>query len=155
MRRLERVEDLLPAVDVLAGASEPVLVDHGVLAGPVDVADAERLAQDQVTLDDRVIPEIEGANRRARGAVALRVVLTAVARTAEAAGREHRDKRHALAAAFVQPLPAAERRTVRLHRAPQVCAAVGDEREARLPIECAVVADVDRAMGDLSESRIK
>src|SRR5262249_45085028 len=149
--RLQRVEDLLPAVHVLAGPGKAVLVDDGVGAGAVDVPDAERLAENQVAVHDRELVPVERAHRRPCRAVPFGVVLAAVARTAEPARREHLDQRYFLAAAGAVVLRVVgEARPVRLDRAPEVCAPVRDDREARLAADLAVVTDVRRAPGDLS-----
>src|SRR5262245_4050993 len=144
MRRLDRVEDLLPAVDVLTRPGELVLVDRGVLALPGDVRDAERLAEDQVAVDDRELVAVERAHRRAGRAVPLGVVLAAVARTAEASRRDDRDQRHLLSLLTRRNLLLVGRlrRAVRLHRTAEVGAAVRDDREAGLTVQRAVVADV-------------
>src|SRR5690348_7410876 len=152
VRRLNRVEDLLDAVDVLARAGELVGVDLGVFPLTVDVRDAERLAEDEVAVDDRVLVAVERPDRRAGRAVPLRVVLAAVTRAAEAAGRNRRDERHLLSLLAGRNLLLVTRLhgTVRLHRATEVRAAVRDDREARLTVECTVVADVRRTPRDVA-----
>src|SRR5262249_25494439 len=151
VRRIQWVEDLLPAVDVLAGTGEAVLVDDGVCAGAVHVPDAEGLAEHEVAVGDRELVPVERPDGRTRRAGPLRVVLAAVARTAETAGREHLDQRHFLAAAGAVVLRVVgEARAVRLHGTPEVRAPVRDDREARLAVELAVVTDVRGAAGDLS-----
>src|SRR5262249_40968219 len=100
---------------------------------------------------ERELVRVERAPGRPCGAVPFGVVLAAVARTAEPARREHLDQRYFLAAAGAVVLRVVgEARPVRLDRAPEVCAPVRDDREARLAADLAVVTDVRRAPGDLS-----
>src|SRR5438132_1081790 len=88
-------------------------------------------------------------------AVALGVVLAAVARAAEAAGGKHGDQRNLLAPAALEVfLLVGLLRPVRLHGAAQVRAAVGDDREARLAVQQAVVPDVGRSARDLARIRM-
>src|SRR2546429_6415180 len=92
MRRLQGVEDLLPAVDVLTGSGELVLVDQGVLPLALHVRDAVRRTENEVTVDDREVVTVQRANRRSRDAVAFDVVLAALpwtAVTARGARRDH------------------------------------------------------------------
>src|SRR2546428_6934008 len=96
LRRLEWIEDLLPGRDVLAGPGEAVPVDDRVLARSLDLRDAERLAEDQVAVANRVLVAVERAHGRTGGAVALLVVLAAVTGTSEATGGEHLDQRDVL-----------------------------------------------------------
>ena len=109
-----------------------------------------------MAVDDRVLVAVERAHRRARGAIPFGVVLTAVAWTAEAAGREHLDQRDVLTAALVDLLlRVVEHRPVRLHGTAEMRAAVGDDREARLSHQKAVVADVRGAACHLAHRRIE
>src|SRR5437870_4362175 len=151
MRRLDGVEDLLPTVDVLARPGELVLVNPGVLSLAVDVRDAVRRAEDEMPVDDLEVVAVERAHRRSRGAVALRVVLAAVAGAAVAARWDRRDHGDVLP---ILPLDVLRlvvlHRTVRLHRAAQVRAAVRDDREARLAVQEPVVADVRRSVRNLT-----
>src|SRR5256885_6757709 len=94
MRRLQWVEDLLPAVDVLAGSGELVLVDQGVLPLALHVRDAVRRTENEVTVDDREVVTVQRANRRSRDAVAFDVVLAAMALTAVTAGGDRPGHRH-------------------------------------------------------------
>src|SRR2546423_2590479 len=118
MRGLDRVHDLLPAVDVLPRSRELVLVDARVLALTDDLRDAVRRAEDEVAVADLVVVAVEAAHRRAGRAVAFRVGLAAVAPAAEAAGRNGRGLRQALAApATCDLLHVALHAVVRLYRA--------------------------------------
>src|SRR3954464_5227388 len=92
MRRVEGIEPLLRAVDVLARADRLVLVDLRLGALSVDVRYRERRQQHEAAVVDLVVVPVERAHRRAGGAVALRVVLTAMARTAEAGGHRRRQR---------------------------------------------------------------
>ena len=80
MRRVERIEDLLDSVDMLARADFLVLVDLRLRAAAFDLRYGVRAEQDQAPVDDREVVAVEAADGRACGAVALRVVLPAVAR---------------------------------------------------------------------------
>ncbi len=140
---------------MLTGAREAVLVDPRLRALAVDVRDAVGAGEPEAPVADRVVEAVERADRGAGDAVPLRVVLAAVAGAAEAAGRERADQRHVLAAASVQlGLVLVEHGPVRLHRAAEVGAAVGDDREARLAVELAVVAHVRRAAAHLALLRV-
>src|SRR3954462_957191 len=84
VRRVDRIEELLDAVDVLAGADELVLVDLRLGAGTFDVRDGVLAEQDQPPVVDLEVVAVERAHRRACRPVPLGVVLAAVARAAEA-----------------------------------------------------------------------
>src|SRR5205807_9231460 len=84
VRRGEGIEPLLGAVDVLARAGQLVLVDLRLAAGADDVRDGVRAEQQQMAVLDLELIAIERTHGRAGGAVALRVVLAAVTRAAEA-----------------------------------------------------------------------
>src|SRR5881227_926521 len=84
VRRLDRVQPRLEAVDGLARVGEIGRVDARARALALDVRDGERLPDEQVPVDDAERVAVEAANRRAGRAVALRVVLAAVAGAAEA-----------------------------------------------------------------------
>src|SRR5215210_3048915 len=156
MRRLDRVQDLLPAVDVLAGARELVLVDARILPLALHARDAVRVAENQPSVLDRVVVAIESAHGRAGDAIPLGVVLAAVARAAEAAGRDRRRHRYFLSALPLDLLLLVVlHRSVWLNRAAEMRAAVRDDREARLPAELSVVADIRRPAGDLSCLRVE
>src|ERR671936_2664887 len=88
---LERIEPLLGAVHVLAGPRELVLVDLRLRARARDVRDGVGAEQHQAPFPDLEVETVERADRRPRGAVALRVVLTAVTRAPEAGGRDRDD----------------------------------------------------------------
>ena len=118
-----------------------------VRAGPDDLGDRERRAEEEVAVANRERVAVERAHRRAGGAVALGVVLAAVARAAEAGERDGRDQRHVLVGDGVRVVE----RAVRLHRAAEMRAVVRDDREARLVVPelgRAVVADERRAARD-------
>src|SRR3954453_319578 len=84
--RVDGIEDLLDPVDVLTRADELVLVDLRLRAGPVDLRDRVLAQQNQPALPDVELVAVEGADRRAGGAVPFGVVLAAVARAPEAGG---------------------------------------------------------------------
>src|SRR3954470_16856922 len=149
--RVDGIEELLDPVDVLTGADELVLVDLRLRAGAVDLRDRVLAQQNQPALADIELVAVESADRRACCAVPLGVVLAAVARAPEACrdGRVEDDltvRRLLLDRREAEDLP---RRAVRLHRAAEMRAAVGDDREARnlLParLDRAVVPDERRA----------
>src|SRR6266508_6064243 len=155
VRRLQRIEELLHAVDMLAGPGELVPVDQGVLSLPLHVRHAVRLAEDEVAVDHLELVAVERANGWAGNAVALDVVLAAVARTAVAAGGNRRDHRDALALLAVDLLLLVVLHgAVRLHRAAEVRATVRDDREAGLAAQQAVVADVRGAVRHLAGFRV-
>ncbi len=99
---------------------------------------------------DPELVAVERAYRRAGRSVALVVVLAAVARTAEAGGGRGRDPVDLLAVLGLGLLLVVQRQPVHLHGAAEVDAAVREDREARLAVEQAVVADVRRAPRDLA-----
>src|SRR5712691_3845021 len=155
MRRLQRVEKLLPTVDVLAGTGELVLVDQRVLPLALHMRHAVRRTEDEVAVPDLVVVPVERANRRAGNAIALGVVLPAVAGaavTARGNGRDQRDPLTALALDVL--LLVVLHRSVRLDGTAEVRAAIRDDREARLTVQETVVADVRRAMRDLPGLRM-
>src|SRR3954447_14058468 len=82
--RVDGIEELLDAVDVLAGADELVLVDLRLRAGSVDLRDRVLAQENQPALADIEFVPVEGSDRRARRAIAFGVVLAAVAWAAEA-----------------------------------------------------------------------
>ena len=133
VRRVEGIEPLLGAVDVLARADELVLVDLRLRAAAVDVRDGVRAQQHEPAVLDLEVVAVERAHRRAGGAVALRVVLAAVARAAEAGrnGRAQRDRAVLRLLGLVLHAEDRAARAVRLHRAAEMRAPVGDDREAR------------------------
>src|SRR4051794_9962666 len=148
--RLDGIEPGLETVHVLAREGERPLVDHGRRADAVDVRDRERLADEEVAVADREGVAVERAYRRTGDPVPLGVVLAAVARTAEAGDRHGRDQGHIaerLRVLLVQ-------RTVRLHRAAEVRTVVRDDREARLAVQLAVVADERRPPRHLALRRV-
>ena len=104
-----------------------------------------------MAFDDGVVVAVKRADGRSCSSVALRVVLTAVTRTTEATGGEHRNQRDQLTAAFASLLARTQHRAVRLNGAAEMRAAVRDDREARLAVEKSVVADIRRATRHLSE----
>src|SRR5262249_3371576 len=139
------------AVAGSAGPGRAVVGAGGVGPGAARGPAAEGLAGQGGAVGDRDLGPVERPDGRTRRAVPLRVVLAAVARTAETAGREHLDQRHFLAAAGAVVLRVVgEARAVRLHGTPEVRAPVRDDREARLAVELAVVTDVRGAAGDRS-----
>src|SRR2546422_573079 len=155
MRRLQGVEDLLPAVDVLTGSGELVLVDQGVLPLALHVRDAVRRTEDEVAVDDREVVTVQRANRRSRDAVAFDVVLAAVAWTAVTAGGNRRDHRDPLALREVDVLLLVVLyRAVRLDGATEVRATVRNDREARLAVQLTVVADVCGPVRHLASFRV-
>src|SRR6266516_4941476 len=155
MWRLQGVEDLLPAVHVLSRPGELVLVDAGVLALADDLRDAVGLQEPEMAVLDLVVVAVEATHGRARSPVPFGVVLTAVARTAEAAGWNGRDHRDALAGPDLDDLLLVVlHRPVWLHRTTEVGASVRDDREARLAVERAVVANVRGSPGDLAGVRM-
>src|SRR5688500_6725160 len=79
----ERVEDLLGAVDVLAGVSQPVGLHLRLRSLAFDLPDAVGLLEPEVAVADRVLVPVERANGRAGGPVSLLVVRAAVAWAAE------------------------------------------------------------------------
>src|SRR6266478_9072951 len=137
--RVERVEDLLDPVDVLAGADCFVLVDLRLPACAVDLRHRVRAEEDDAAVVDLEVVAVEGAYGRACGAVALRVVLAAVARAAEACRDDRQERDLPVRAGLRLRLQADERASgaVRLHRAAEMGAAVRDDREARhlLPLD--------------------
>ena len=121
---------------------------------PVDLRDAVGVAEDRrPSLIDELVA-VERAHRRAGDAVALRVVLAAVARAAEAGRGSVGDQRDVAVVGLDLLLVVLEERAVGLHRAAEVRAAVGDDREARHAVEQAVVADVRGAARDLALGRV-
>src|SRR6266508_134659 len=143
--RLDRVEPGLDAVDVLARERVRPLLDLRARARALDLADRVRLAEVELAVADRVRVPVERAHRRAGGPVALVVVLAAVARAAEAGGNR-REQRHVPDLRLLVLLEG----TVRLDGAAEVGAAVGDDREARLPVGDAVVPHERRPPRDLA-----
>src|SRR5215207_241955 len=145
----ERVEDLLGAVDVLAGVGQPVGLHLGLRALALDLADAVGLLEPEAALADRVLVPVERANGWARGAVALLVVGASVARAAET--------RHLRRPELDRPrgrldLLCFSRRSLRLRRATQVHAAVRDDGEARDAVGHAVVTHEGRPLAHHSLS---
>src|SRR5712691_11771093 len=104
VRRVERIEDLLDAVDVLARADLFVLVDLCLRAGAVDVRDGVRAEQYQAAVVDLEGVAVERTHRRAGRAVALRVVLTAVAGAAVAGWDDGEERDLAVLAGLRQRL---------------------------------------------------
>src|SRR5262249_20545134 len=156
-RWLQRVEDLLEAVDVLSRPGDPVLRDLRIRAGAVDVADAVPVAEVEPAVAD---VELEAAERatprpgRPGRAVAFLVVLPTMARAAETAGRKRRGQGHGAGLGVQLDQAAVEYRTVRLHRAAEVRTPVRDDREARLGAKEPVVADVCSTERDLAFDRV-
>src|SRR5215210_6111768 len=151
---LDRVEEGLEAVDVLARALEPVGLDHGVRALTVDLPDAVRLEQRQVAVDDPVLVAVERPNRRPGDPVAFGVVRASVAGTAEVrrldrGQRQLRLLRLDRLALVVLP------RAARLRRTPEMDTAVGDDRDARPAVLLPVVADEGRPARHLSGGRVE
>src|SRR2546423_13058346 len=150
VRGLDRVEPRLDAVDVVAGVRERILLDLGLRALAHDVADAVGLEEDEVAAADQVVVAIESADRGPGGAVPLLVVLAAMAGTAEP-GRKGGDERDLTGALRLRRLLlAVEDGAVRLDRAAEVRAPVGDDREARPSFGGAVVAHVRGLAADLA-----
>src|SRR5882724_5908923 len=132
VRRVERVEDLLDAVDVLARPDLFVLVDLRLRARAFDVRDRIRAEQHETAVVDLEGVTIERTRRRAGRAIALRVVLAAVARAAEAGGDDRKERDLPVLAGLGERLQPKDRaaRAVRLHRATEMRAMVRDNREA-------------------------
>src|SRR5438034_5008875 len=141
VRRLQRIHPGLDSVDMLARAVELVLLDLRVLRRPGDLGRPERVAEDQVAVDDRELVAVKGTHGRAGDAVPLRVVRAAVAGADEAGRGEARDQRHVAALRLEGLLLVLAERPAGLDRAAEMRAAVGDARVARLAVEEAVVAD--------------
>src|SRR5919204_472187 len=153
-RRLQGIEPLLGAVDVLAGPRKPVLLDLRAPARADHLADAEGLAERETAVADVELVAVERADGRPGGAVALGVVLAPVAGTAESARRQRRDQRHLAALRLRLRLLVVEHRPVRLHRATEVRAPVREHGEARLAADEAVVPDVGGTARDLALLRV-
>ena len=86
MRRLDGIEQLLGAVDVLARAGLLVLVDLGLAPVPSTCETEYVLSRIEAAVVDLERVAVERADRRAGGPVPLGVVLAAVARAAVAGG---------------------------------------------------------------------
>ena len=134
-----------------AGRLAAVPVDPGGGPDSLDLGDAEERPEHEDAVDDRELGPVERAHGRPRRPIPLRVVLAAVARTAES-GREHgRDLR----GVWGDPLRlVGEDQSVRLHGAAEMGAAGVDEREARLAVDPAVVAHEHRAPRHLADVRV-
>src|SRR5581483_7246595 len=160
VRRVEGIEDLLPAVHVLARADRLVLLDLRLRARADHLRDRERAEQDEPAVVDLERVAVERAHGRAGGAVALRVVLAAVAGAAEAGGHDGVERERAVRGLLGERRHAEDRarRPVRLHGTAEMRAAVRDDREARYLLRAlrhaAVVADEGGAAIDVAFLRV-
>src|SRR4029453_432137 len=150
VRRLDGVEPRLGARHGLARTLELELLDLGGLARALHPRPPVEVAEHEAPVHDVEVVAVEPAHRRACDAVALLVVRAAVAGTDEAGrGQDGRDVDIAIGGLDRLPL-LCEDRAAGLHRAADMRAAVGDDREARDPVEQAVVAHEGCPAGDLA-----
>src|SRR5919108_670844 len=151
MRRLEGVEPLLRPVDMLAGSGEGVLGDPRLRALSVHVADAVRPLEKESSVADRVFVAVEGANRRAGRAVALVVVGASVTGAGEARQPDDGNELDELTPGGLLILRLAGLdEAAGLDGTAEVRTAVGDDRDAGLPLERPVVAQVRRPPAHLA-----
>src|SRR5215218_1300450 len=154
VRRLEGVHPRLGARHGLARALELELLDLGGLTRALDLRHAVEVAEHETAVHDVELVAVEPAHRRPCDAVALLVVRAAVAGADEAGrGQDRRDVDIAVGGLDRLPL-LGEDRAAGLHRAADMCAAVGDDREARGAVQQAVVAHEGRAAGNLALPRV-
>src|SRR4051812_18263463 len=92
VRWVERIEDLLDAVEVLARPDLFVLVDLRLRTRALHVGDGVRAQQDEAAVPDLEGVTVERMRRRAGRAIALRVVLPAVTGAAEARGDDRQER---------------------------------------------------------------
>src|SRR3954451_4558064 len=163
VRRVDGIEELLGAVDVLARADLLVLVDLGLCPGALHVGDRKRAEEDYAAVVYLERVAVERAHGRAGDAVALRVVLASVAGAAVAGRGDRLELGGAGQRVLLEGRGAGvllADRAVRLYRAAEVGAAVRDDREARHLLlrlgvgDVAVVADEGRPPTDLALGRI-
>src|SRR5919109_1078290 len=151
MRRLEGVEPLLRPVDMLAGSGEGVLGDPRLRALSVHVADAVRPLEKESSVADRVFVAVEGANRRAGRAVALVVVGASVTGAGEARQPDDGNELDELTPGGLLILRLAGLdEAAGLDGTAELRTAFGDDRDAGLPLERPVVAQVRRPPAHLA-----
>src|SRR4029079_14555801 len=138
---------MLGTVDMLAGVVALVRVDRRIGARAVDMADAVARAEHEGPVPDHEPVAIEGADGRAGDTVALGVVRASVAWALEARDARAWPDRHGAGVGL--DLLRIAGKPLRLCRAADVGAAVGDDREARDAVLLAGVSDESRPPADV------